>query len=542
MPVTAADLKFFASATFNDTATAGGGRASTVVQNGTRSNVFPAVSNSDRSAGRVSLRKIYPSVTNTDQAGLLGATLALNEVPADAAVSVFSFLTGGVPTLRSDALTALRQGEGAYFRSPVSPFPLVIAAGTATAASATVTGLPTTGDAAVMITDFLNKGWFAVQFGGAEDSPRCLRRITAFAGGTATLDRAVPIGGAVLIRRLTTLPNNTQRVYGAMPVPGAVTTGTVNIAIGQPVKVCPISETQVVADSASFEGFGPVVGGGINYKLSAGFSFPVSTGDSVTLWHEAATSPTTAANGTAIATGRTNLDQLAIVGNDGLEIVRFLSDGPTPTPSVATVNLATGTVTPTNVTGWSQPVTVRHRISHRTTVSLADGAAVTLAAGPGRDFPANSVLSVHAPLGDLQALATPPFAQQTWTRQWADSVIGNPVSLMYSGLPAITNAGAETDRFAIVFTSATAFDCFSERLGKIGSGTTTASFAPVNSATGAPYFTLLSASWAAGILVGSTLRFNTTGAAAPVWLGRAVTPSAATGTTTTNVRLHGSVE
>lgn len=542
MPATAADLKFFASATFNDTVDAGGGRAGTVVQNGTRSNVFPAVSNSDRSAGRVSLRKIYPSVTNTDQAALLGATAAINDVPADPAVSVFSFVAGNTSTVRSAALTALRQGEGAYFRSTVSPFPIVFASGTATANSTSITGLPTSGDFAVTVTDFLNKGWFVVQFGATDDAPRCLRRITAFSSGTATLDRAVPTGGTVFIRRLAAFPNNTQRVYGAMPVPSAVTTGTTAITIGQPIKVCPISETQVVPDTTSFEGFGPVVGGGINYKNSAGFVFPVAAGDQVTLWHEAATSPATAANGTAIATGRTNLDQLAIVGNDGLEIVRFLSDGPTPTPSVATVNLATGTVTPTNVTGWAQPVTVRHRISHRTTVSLADGAAVTLAVGPGRDFPSNSVLSVHAPLGDLQALVTAPFAQQTWTRQWADSVVGNPVSLMYTGLPVVANAGAETDRWAIVFTSATAFDCFSERLGKIGSGTTTASFAPTNSATGAPYFTLLSASWTTGILVGSTLRFNTTAAAAPLWLGRAVTPSTATGTTTSNVRLHGSVE
>jgi hypothetical protein len=542
MPVTAADLKFFSSATFNDTVDAGGQRSGTVVQNGVRSNVFPAVSNTDRSAGRLSMRKIYPSITNTDQAALLGATAVLNEVPTDAAVSVFSFTAGSVSTVRSAALTALRQGEGVYARSTVSPFPIIVAAGTATAASASITGLSTTGDAAVMITDFLNKGWFVVQFGATDDAPRCLRRITAFTGGTATLDRTVPTGGAVLIRRLTSLPNNTQRVYGAMPVPGAVTTGTAAITIGQPIKGCPISETQVVPDTTSFEGFGLVVGSSINYKNSAGFVTPLVNGDQVTLWHEAATTAATASNGTAINTGRTNLDQLAIIGSDGLEIVRFLSDGPTPTPSVATVNLAAGTVTPTNVTGWSQPVTVRHRISHRTTVSLVDGAAVTLAAGPGRDFPSNSVLSVHAPLGDLQALVTAPFAQQTWTRQWSDGVIGSPVSLMYSGLPVVANAGTETDRWAIVFTSATAFDCFSEQRGKVASGTTTTSFAPTNPATGAPFFTLLSASWTTGILVGSTLRFNTTAAAAPLWLSRAVTPSTAAGTTTANVRLHGSVE
>ncbi|RVU45332.1 hypothetical protein [Rubrivivax rivuli] len=83
---------------------------------------------------------------------------------------------------------------------------------------------------------------------------------------------------------------------------------------------------------------------------------------------------------------------------------------------------------------------------------------------------------------------------------------------------------------------------YSEALGRIGAGTTTANYSPLNPATGAPLFTLLAASWSTGILVGSVLRFNTAAASAAVWALRSTMRSTASGTTGAAWRLLGSVD
>ena len=113
---------------------------------------------------------------------------------------------------------------------------------------------------------------------------------------------------------------------------------------------------------------------------------------------------------------------------------------------------------------------------------------------------------------------------------------------MYSGTPVVTNQGAETDRWAIIATGGDTFACYSERLGKLASGSTDEDFAPLNPVTGAPYFTLLAANWAAGLPYGSVFRFNTTGACAPLWVIRALQPSVASGTVQAGLDLIGSTD
>jgi hypothetical protein len=124
---------------------------------------------------------------------------------------------------------------------------------------------------------------------------------------------------------------------------------------------------------------------------------------------------------------------------------------------------------------------------------------------------------------------------------FSDVLIGEAASRQYTGTIGITNAGGANDRWALLFTSPTAYQVFSESLGLIGTGTTTSNYAPVNPATGAPFFTLSSSGWAPSILVGSVFRFNTEGASPPVWGVQCISPSAAAGNTYMAFRLHGSV-
>lgn len=174
-------------------------------------------------------------------------------------------------------------------------------------------------------------------------------------------------------------------------------------------------------------------------------------------------------------------------------------------------------------------------------VNYATG-VVTLTAGLVNAFASGSKVTRPVHLGTLQAAANNVLAQQTWTRTWSDALIGASIASRYSGALPVTNDGATTDRWACVFTSATAYNLLSERLGQIGTGSTATDYAPLNPATNQPYFTLLATGWGSGWLPGNVLRFNTQAAAAPIWLQRLVMPGAAGGTDKATLFLRGDVD
>jgi hypothetical protein len=93
-----------------------------------------------------------------------------------------------------------------------------------------------------------------------------------------------------------------------------------------------------------------------------------------------------------------------------------------------------------------------------------------------------------------------------------------------------TNLGAVTERFVIRFTGATAFTCFGEHLGLIGTGNTSQDFSPNNPAADQPYFTIPALGWGGGWSAGNVLRLNTIGAIAPVWVARVIKQSQPTET------------
>lgn len=158
-------------------------------------------------------------------------------------------------------------------------------------------------------------------------------------------------------------------------------------------------------------------------------------------------------------------------------------------------------------------------------------------------YASGSVVSSLAPLGDLQAVAGSSFSQQTWTRVFSDTLIGSPISANYNRAGydiAVSNIGSETERWAIVFTSATDFKLIGEKLGQIATGSTAAAFLPTNPATGQPYFNIPAAGWGTGWAVGNVLRFNTTGARAPFWLMRSISPLATATTDGAVIEMRGS--
>lgn len=168
---------------------------------------------------------------------------------------------------------------------------------------------------------------------------------------------------------------------------------------------------------------------------------------------------------------------------------------------------------------------------------------ITFAAPLANSYPSGASVRSICALGDMQSAIGVSFSQQTWTRVFADSIIGNPISANYSlgSHPiAVKNIGAETDRYAIVFSSATEFRLISEKLGSIASGTTTADFLPLNPITNQPLFTIDKDGWGAGWAIGNVLRFNTIGPRAPFWQARTISPGAPTGADGISVEIRGS--
>ena len=538
MTLTAANIQFFGAAVPTDDASGGGRRSATVVQNGLDNNLFPDVASDDRIRGLTRVRKIYPSLTNANTTPLLSAAAVLNNAPSDPNTDVMLWPYDGATVTRGQFMSVVEQWNGPprdaqFYEAVVNP-----------TTQSSIKFIPTTLTNPTIPPDLFVGQTVAFFVSGVRvaEAKILVQTFSIFSGPptpdyrmVVQFDRFVPDIGACQVYVGAPLLSTGTRPYGVAAVPGV----TANAATA--VTVASLSGRLVPFVSGTY----PTQYLGVNPGPFAGTNGRIQflrVGDAVTLFHETATTAATATNGGTVNVGRTNLEQLAVVGADGREIARFLANGPTPVPTsgAITANLAAGTVTFTSVTGLSQPVTVRHRIAHRSTIASISGLVVTLANATTREFPAGSGLASHAPLGDIQARAVNVFAQQAWTRVFSDVLIGNPITSPYSAQIATTNQGAESDRFAIVFTSGNTFQCFSEARGLIASGNTANDFSPINPVTGAPFFTLAAASWAPSVLVGSALRFNIQAAAPALWVTRCTVPGASSGQTTAGVRLLGS--
>jgi len=120
------------------------------------------------------------------------------------------------------------------------------------------------------------------------------------------------------------------------------------------------------------------------------------------------------------------------------------------------------------------------------------------------------------------------FVQSTWESIWKDEATGAAISANYNDAlyPIwITNKGGIQERWALVFTSATAFRIIGEYSGQIGIGGTMDDCSPMNPVTNAPYFTIKKEGWGSGWANGNVMRFNTIAANHPIWVIRTVKQS-----------------
>lgn len=554
MPIIAASLKIFDAEAMDDTATGGGRRGPNALLTGVQNNVFPDATEDDFLAGRVKVRKLYPSVVADDASLLQAATLRINAPPSDPLVSVCLVAYGTDATRRAEFdaqgapyVSALQQVYAAAGPTYYAAEGLTGIDGGDTELSVDTPGSYNVGDVISVELRAGTANWSALTVGTYAGADLRDLRFTAGRGTfslhyvtarsvTVTIDPPIPgagIGQTILVRKPTVAGG---RAYGVVPVTGALSATDDTLTLTS-------WTTPIIPQGTAYPSVNPGLDAAIRAGIG-GLAPVVVTGDLATLYHEDETTPASQVNTDVIDVGRTNLGQMALVDANGDEIGRVLSDGVVPSGVGFTVDLAAGTLTCVDVSGWAQPVSVRHRIEERVSIANAQGPAITLGAGLARAFPSGSYLTTELPLGDLQPTVGARFSQQAWTRVWSDSLIGAAVGTLYPGEIGLQADGAENDRFACVFTSATQYTLHSERWGVVGSGNVGSDYVPLNPQTGQPLLTLYAAGWAAGsIALGNVFRFNVRGAYGNnAWGLQSIAPGTGTAGSSAMIVMRGSID
>ncbi|BCL59974.1 hypothetical protein DGMP_06670 [Desulfomarina profundi] len=231
------------------------------------------------------------------------------------------------------------------------------------------------------------------------------------------------------------------------------------------------------------------------------------------------TLPAPLSSGQVITLSRDNVSLVELYDADGVFV---------PSAGNYTVDLAEGKITmdaSLDLSPFTEPLTAMHRREDRCLVTdVQINGQLALASALSHDYPvAGTYVSSALVFGDIAARVTNMFDQVTWTGQWSDQLIGDGCVANYNAVNfpfVVTNRGAIAERWMVKFTSATTFDVIGENVGVIASGATTNTCAPINPATGVPYFTIPKEGWGSGWATGNILRFNTLAANPHIWFCR----------------------
>lgn len=243
----------------------------------------------------------------------------------------------------------------------------------------------------------------------------------------------------------------------------------------------------------------------------------VRVGDLVVVHHTAELTGVGLGSGSVVNVGRTRIARVRVLDATGRVFP----------PDRYTVDYVAGQIAfanPLDTSGYAGPYRIRHTIADQAVaVDVEIGGRIALNKALSHAYPAGSYVSSALLIGDLYAGTSDPFSQSAWTGEWSDAPIGSQPFAQYDSVLwpiEVTNDGATQERWLIQFTSPSAFKLIGERLGQIAIGDVNTDLAPVNPATGAPYFVLRAAGWSGGFVAGNCLRFNTRAANFPLWLAR----------------------
>lgn len=198
-------------------------------------------------------------------------------------------------------------------------------------------------------------------------------------------------------------------------------------------------------------------------------------------------------------------------------------------------DLAAGTITwrtPLDLSSYKMPLKVMHAQEERNRIREADiDGTLSLIFANRRSYPvANTYVSSVLIGGDLQVRVSVPFTQRAWDSVWLDQPVGDQLlnKLNLKDYPMVlTDDGAIKERWMIRMTGTNQFELYGETLGFVKRGDTLTDLAPINPATGKPYFALPKQAFGADApwSVQDIIRFNTWGTLLPILVLCAVQPN-----------------
>lgn len=225
------------------------------------------------------------------------------------------------------------------------------------------------------------------------------------------------------------------------------------------------------------------------------------------------------------------------LGRERLSFVQVLGQNKAEILTGYTADLDAGTVTFTDLAGYPPTVSVIGRTEvYRQIAEVRIDGKVKLTQPVGHAFDAGAVFSTALRQGDRFARVSRVYDQQSWDGvTWYDGVdpAKGEATGTYNQKDApveVSNLGAITERWALrMRTGGSTFDLIGRHLGQIASGSINEDFSPINTAAGAPYFTVRTSGWGSGWAAGNVVFIDTIGGEAPIDIVRCTQPGSPAG-------------
>lgn len=366
----------------------------------------------------------------------------------------------------------------------------------------------------------LRPGSLSIQFadagGGVQTVTATLEGVISAAGVIGTVDYQTGLVRLGFGTTVAAAGNESEPWYDAS-----------RVVAGQIFKPAPVAGSTVKYSAVAYSymplnadliGVDPV-------RLPSDGRVPIfRNGSMVVIGNTKVTGPLVPSNGQVINLARTRLSRAVVRDNTGAAVYTGYS-----------VDLEAGTLTFSNVAGMATPVTIEDRIEDMVVArDVQISGQLTFTRQITHDYPVTGTyVSSALEFGDRKSRVSITYDQATWNGvEWADAPTSAVAPATYNTTLApiqVTNAGASTERWALWFTSPTQFRIIGEHVGQIATGDINTDCAPINPATGEPYFEIKAIGWGTGWANGNVLRVNTIGAIAPVWVVRTIQPGSEAG-------------
>lgn len=256
---------------------------------------------------------------------------------------------------------------------------------------------------------------------------------------------------------------------------------------------------------------------------------PIFRDGSIVLIHHTETEviATPVAGGTTTLS-RSGVNLIELYDNEGIYV---------PEAGNYSVDLTAGEITfedPLDLSAYTAPFQAMHRVEDMviaTDVQITGHMAISQPLQ--HDYPADeSLVSSVLPIGDVQARIYNEFTDSSWNNVWSSTRQYGPTTAQYDlvNYPIIVvNQNSVKERFACIFTATNTVDVVGEHLGvMLEDAPIAADIAPINPATGQPYFTIRHEGWGSGWSTGQVLRFNSDAGNYPIWFVRTTQQGPAT--------------